>query len=351
MTRCWKHVIGHVFSVLLGILPCIGACGTGQTLQTQVSMYERKAADAKRNGAVRCAPRELAMAESHLKFAIIEYEQGFLLRAKEHLAIGAVNADAAYAQAVRERCLEMEGPKTDTEPAPLPDDTDKDGVLDNLDVCILEPEDKDNYLDEDGCPELDNDLDGIPDTRDKCPNEPEDPDGFEDDDGCPEADNDKDGVVDTEDQCPNEPGEATGPKKGCPNALVIVTDKEIRIKQQIHFEFNKDIVRKDSYAILDAVADVLRKSDKISLEIQGHTDNKGASEYNKRLSERRAASVMNYLIQRAAIPSSRLTSKGLGFDQPLCPNDTTLHRALNRRVQFLRTDTGKPPTSDMQCPP
>ena len=83
-------------------------------------------------------------------------------------------------------------------------------------MCVLEPEDKDGYLDEDGCPEPDNDLDGIPDAADKCPNEPEDPDGFEDEDGCPDPDNDKDTVPDVEDQCPNEPGPPGGDRSGCP---------------------------------------------------------------------------------------------------------------------------------------
>jgi OOP family OmpA-OmpF porin len=123
-------------------------------------------------------------------------------------------------------------------------------------MCVLEPEDKDNYLDDDGCPEVDNDLDGVLDTADKCPNDPEDPDGFEDADGCPDPDNDKDNVADLDDQCPNEPGPADGDRPGCPRkpALVIVTDKEIKITQQIHFEFDKDIIRKESFPILDAVA-------------------------------------------------------------------------------------------------
>src|SRR2546429_2243503 len=64
-------------------------------------------------------------------------------------------------------------------------DRDHDGIPDAQDLCPDEPEDKDGFEDEDGCPDPDNDQDGIPDAQDKCPNEPEDRDGFQDDDGCP----------------------------------------------------------------------------------------------------------------------------------------------------------------------
>jgi outer membrane protein OmpA-like peptidoglycan-associated protein len=209
----------------------------------------------------------------------------------------------------------------------------------------MNPEDKDGYLDEDGCPELDNDLDTIVDANDKdasgksCANDPEDPDGYEDTDGCPEPDNDKDTVVDLEDQCPNEPGVVGGDKPGCPKkpSLVIVTEKEIKITQQIHFEFDKDKIRPESFPILDAVVEVLQQNPKIKIEIQGHTDNKGAPAYNKSLSDRRAASVKKYLVAKG-VDAARLTSKGYGMEQPVVPNTSDQNRALNRRVQFVRTE-------------
>src|SRR5213078_3011270 len=55
-----------------------------------------------------------------------------------------------------------------------------------MDKCPNEPEDKDMFEDQDGCPDPDNDHDGIPDVKDKCPNEPETINGFQDDDGCPD---------------------------------------------------------------------------------------------------------------------------------------------------------------------
>jgi len=66
-------------------------------------------------------------------------------------------------------------------------DRDGDGIPDELDKCPDEPEDKDGFEDEDGCPDPDNDKDGIPDTADACPNEPETVNGFQDEDGCPDS--------------------------------------------------------------------------------------------------------------------------------------------------------------------
>ena len=94
-------------------------------------------------------------------------------------------------------------------------DSDRDGVPDKRDQCRGTAEDKDNFEDTDGCPDLDNDQDGVEDKDDSCINEPEDPDEFEDDDGCPELDNDRDGTNDTDDECPNAAGEAKD--RGCPD--------------------------------------------------------------------------------------------------------------------------------------
>ncbi|UJR83163.1 Hypothetical protein I5071_52290 [Sandaracinus amylolyticus] len=65
-------------------------------------------------------------------------------------------------------------------------DADQDGLLDDVDVCPADAEDPDGFLDDDGCPDLDDDGDGVPDAIDLCAHEPEDLDGFEDDDGCAE---------------------------------------------------------------------------------------------------------------------------------------------------------------------
>jgi len=337
------------------------SCTSGPVLRGRIGGLEGVVNKAEANGAMRCAPRELALAKAHLRFAATDLDQGQSVAAEDHLAIAEPNAHAAFALSPVEKCTDeprREGDRDgdgipdsvdkcpddrenyngfeDTDGCPDDPDTDKDGIPDSRDACMLEPEDKDGYLDEDGCPDLDNDADGIPDTADKCPNEPEDPDGFEDEDGCPDPDNDKDTVPDVDDICPNTPGQPGGPRPGCPS-LIIVTAKEIRITQQIQFDFNKSTIKPVSFPILDAVKDVLVANPKITLEVQGHTDNVGQAAYNLKLSQQRADAVRNYLVSHG-IEASRLVSKGYGMNQPLLPNNTEGNRALNRRVQFIRTE-------------
>ncbi len=363
----------------MALLSCSGV----SKMRGELEGLGKLADQAERNGAVRCAPRELALAKSHIRFATNDLDQGQYFRGESHLGIARSNAQAAYDLSPPAKCAErgfvdVETPKPvpkvgdcdgdgllddvdvkcpcdaenyngfeDEDGCPDDPDTDGDGIRDSLDTRRLLPEDKDSYLDDDGCPELDNDDDGVLDANDKdatgksCANDPEDPDGFEDEDGCPEPDNDSDKVADLQDQCPNEAGPADGDKPGCPKkpSLVIVTATEIKITQQIHFEFDKDIIRKESFAILDAIVEVLQKNPKIKIEIQGHTDNKGSPTYNKALSDRRAASVRKYLIGHG-IEAGRLTSKGYGMEVPIVPNTNDQNRALNRRVQFVRTEGG-----------
>jgi outer membrane protein OmpA-like peptidoglycan-associated protein len=341
----------------------VSACAQGPVLRGRIAGLDNVVTQAEKNGALKCAPRELALAKAHLRFATTDLDQGEQSRAEAHIAIAEPNAHAALDASPPDKCTDArpgdrdgDGIMDDVDKCPdvketyngfededgCPDDPDTDGdnVKDSKDQCVLEPEDADGYLDDDGCPEPDNDLDGIIDAKDKCPNQPEDMDGFQDDDGCPDLDNDGDTVVDTLDQCPNTPGSPSGARPGCPG-LVVVTGKEIRITQQIQFDFNKATIKPISYPILNEVRDVLRDNPKMTIEVQGHTDNVGNGPYNMKLSQDRAASVMNYLVTNG-IESRRLTAKGYGMTQPLVKNDTEAHRALNRRVQFIRTESNTP---------
>jgi outer membrane protein OmpA-like peptidoglycan-associated protein len=317
-------------------LVALASCAESPRLRGKIAGLEKVLEQAERNGAVRCAPRELAVARSQLKFASIELDQGFVSKASSHLWRAEPNAHAAVFLSPPEYCAERGF--VESRPAPVDADTDGDGIPDSADSCLLDPEDRDGYLDDDGCPDTDNDLDTLLDTVDKCPLEAEDLDSYEDSDGCPEPDNDKDTVPDVKDQCPNEPGSTTEEPLGCPKEqLVVVTDCEVRITQQIHFEFNKDRIRPESFPVLDAVVDVLGKNPEIKIEIQGHTDNVGSARYNKDLSNRRAGSVRKYLVSHGLSPD-RLTSQGYGMERPIVDNSTDQNRALNRRVQFVRTE-------------
>jgi len=362
MTRSrWRVAAG-----MLCIVGALSSCAEPARLRGRIAGLEEVLAQAERNGAVRCAPRELATARSQLKFASLELDQGFVSKASTHFTHAEPNAHAALFLSPPEQCVDRDfvesrpgdrdgdgyadaldrcpdQPETfnnlrDEDGCPDDADADGDGIPDPLDICVLQPEDKDNYQDEDGCPDLDNDVDSLADASDKCPVDAEDPDGYEDSDGCPDLDNDKDTVPDVKDQCPNEIGSTTEEPLGCPQrTLVVVTDCEVKITQQIHFEFNKDRIRPESFAVLDAVVEVLNKNPDIKIEIQGHTDNKGAAYYNKDLSNRRAGSVRMYLAAHG-VSAHRLTSVGYGMERPIVDNNTERNRALNRRVQFVRME-------------
>lgn len=362
------RVLGLVAAVprVAGVLALVVApasCSGGPVARGRIDGLTAVLKKAEESGAKRCAPRELAIARSHVEFAAVRLEQGRLSEAQGHLDIAAPNARAALANSPPDRCTENAAPPRegdrdgdgiadaadkcpdqretynafeDADGCPDDPDTDGDGVTDGKDACPLEPEDKDGYQDDDGCPDPDNDGDGVPDAKDKCPNEPEDPDGFQDDDGCPDDDNDNDTVKDEVDQCPNTPGGPTGPRPGCPS-LVVVTAREIRITQQIQFDLNKATIKPVSFPILDAVYDVLVANPKITIEVQGHTDSAGQAAYNQKLSQQRADAVKAYLVKKGA-SDARLVSKGYGMSQPLVPNNSESNKALNRRVQFIRTE-------------
>ncbi|MEZ4407183.1 MAG: hypothetical protein R3A52_11975 [Polyangiales bacterium] len=102
--------------------------------------------------------------------------------------------------------------------APRGHDTDGDRVVDADDRCPTQPEDRDEFQDDDGCPDPDNDGDGVLDVNDRCRDEAEDADNHDDADGCPDPDNDGDGVEDVDDQCPDQPaGDHADPEReGCP---------------------------------------------------------------------------------------------------------------------------------------
>jgi hypothetical protein len=76
----------------------------------------------------------------------------------------------------------------------------------------------------------------------------------------------------------------------------------------------------------------------LKLSVEGHTDSQGDESYNLGLSDRRAASVLSYLIQEFGIDGARLSSRGLGETQPVAPNDTAEGRQQNRRVELVRID-------------
>ncbi|MDH5675667.1 MAG: OmpA family protein [Myxococcales bacterium] len=225
-------------------------------------------------------------------------------------------------------------------------DNDKDGLPDTTDKCPMDPEDADQFEDEDGCPDPDNDKDGIPDATDKCPNDPEDIDNFEDTDGCPDPDNDNDGILDPNDKCPMEPETVNGHKDddGCPDeAKGPVQIKHGKITTPpVFFATGKDVILPKSFPILEMVAQTFKDNPWVKrVRIEGHTDDRGNDNYNLELSQRRAASVMRFLLERG-VEAERLESAGYGETRPIASNKKSKGRAKNRRVDFVILD---PPQS------
>ena len=216
-------------------------------------------------------------------------------------------------------------------------DNDNDGVPDEFDKCDNTPEGV--PVGPDGCPDNDLDGDGIPNHLDQCPEDPEDIDGFEDADGCPDPDNDGDGIPDAADNCPNEPETFNDflDDDGCPddpNDKVHISRDRIIITEQVHFETAKATIKRQSYDILNAVVEVMNANPQIlKIRIEGHTDSRGAEDYNLQLSDDRAASVMKYLTDNG-VAANRLEAVGYGLSRPIKDNETAEGRAANRRVEF-----------------
>jgi outer membrane protein OmpA-like peptidoglycan-associated protein len=114
----------------------------------------------------------------------------------------------------------------------------------------------------------------------------------------------------------------------------------VEFNDKILFGFDRSDLSVSAEDNLNKLADVLKQNPDTYIEVQGHTDSKGADAYNMTLSQKRATSVANYLIKRG-VSSSRITTKGYGETAPVASNDTEEGRAQNRRVNFLITANEK----------
>lgn len=104
----------------------------------------------------------------------------------------------------------------------------------------------------------------------------------------------------------------------------------------LNFEFGKAEIKKDSFPYLDKLADTLLKSKNWTLEIQGHTDDKGTEDYNLKLSQNRADAVKKYLVSKGVVADT-ITANGFGETKPIVANDSDANREKNRRVEFKIT--------------
>jgi outer membrane protein OmpA-like peptidoglycan-associated protein len=233
-------------------------------------------------------------------------------------------------------------------------DNDGDGIPDAIDKCPNEPEDKDGFQDADGCPDPDNDGDGIPDSVDKCPNDPEDFDGFQDADGCPDDDNDGDGIPDKLDKCPNDPETVNGfeDEDGCPDVLGTSGPEEradrIDLKG-VPVTFIRAALTGPAKQVLGQVATLI-KTRRLAIRVEVHvalgtkSANAGAIAAQKRrdklVAQQRAKAIGDYLVSQG-VPPPLIQAVGLGSDRPLGPANPS--DPVNERVDFIKAQQGATP--------
>ena len=201
--------------------------------------------------------------------------------------------------------------------APPPPDMDHDGIPDDRDNCPTQPEDKDGFQDEDGCPDIDNDLDRVLDIADKCPMVPETYNGFEDDDGCPDV-------------VPPDVDGLRGTVEG-----LLYADAETA-------------VRDSAMPNIEKIAGVMKAHPSIKVILIGHTDDQEAKQFatpeagqpapdiaalSADLSRARAEAVKQVLVAKGIDPP-RITVEGHGSDEPVVDNTNARARLANRRVEI-----------------
>ncbi len=126
--------------------------------------------------------------------------------------------------------------------------------------------------------------------------------------------------------------EAAGSCRSFETDNVRFQDGAIRLLRRIHFDYDKHTIRKQSFPILDDLAQLLSRHAELKrVEIQGHYPNPPQT-YSIRLSQGRARAVVRYLVAKG-IARNRLEARGYGEERPLAPNDTPERRRLNRRIE------------------
>lgn len=174
----------------------------------------------------------------------------------------------------------------------------------------------------------DADKDGVNDNIDQCKNSPS---GVAvDSKGC-ELDNDKDGVGNSKDQCPETAMGAKVDSNGCAEKL---TQTET-ITLNVTFATSSDQLTDNFMSEIEKVAQFMRKYASVTTVIEGHTDSRGTAEFNKALSQARAKSVLNILVNQFGVDAQRLSAQGYGEESPIASNDTTEGRQKNRRVSAV----------------
>lgn len=141
-------------------------------------------------------------------------------------------------------------------------------------------------------------------------------------------DSDSDGVCDADDKCPGTEANATVDATGC-----VVVAEAVRVELDVKFDFDKAVVKQDSYGDIKSLADFMQQYPKTTTTVEGHTDSVGTDAYNQGLSARRANAVRAVLVNEYGVDGSRVSTVGYGEAKPVADNATESGRAVNRRVE------------------
>ncbi len=331
------------------VLPLLAtACGANlNELRAVHSGFEVELQQVGNKGARTCAPLAYAKAEAEHVFAAIEFAQGDVLKAQRHMDEARKYLEVA--KVATQGCrVPDEVPIADTRVAPtyeratvdtgMTTDSDGDGIVDAEDRCPSKPEDRDQFKDDDGCPDTDNDNDGIADVNDLCPDEPEDRDGVDDTDGCIDPDDDGDGIADVDDLCPKAAETFNGltDEDGCPDEALSrlkVERNQIVLLEPIQFMGKTAELHAGAYLVLSELSVYLDAYAGIRIRIETHTDSTGDEGQNQTLTVEQAGAIRDYLASQG-VSLDRMETQGYGSRIPIDTNRTESGRAGNRRVEI-----------------
>ena len=141
------------------------------------------------------------------------------------------------------------------------------------------------------------------------------------------------GVVYSQYNPPKPPAAVKPPEPKKPEPIA---KRETPVFAHVLFDFDKSVLKPEGKAETDKAIGDLKKHEKDTVLIEGHTCNIGTPEYNMGLGQRRADSVKKYMVEQG-IAESRITTKSFGLTQPAVKNDTPANRKLNRRAVFKTT--------------
>jgi len=155
-----------------------------------------------------------------------------------------------------------------------------------------------------------------------------------------DGDEDGDGVPDSRDKCPGTPHGVKVDANGCPPPAPVVEEavvvkEETIVIRDVHFQFDKATLTASDKEVLNKIATRLKaEAPTARLTVTGYTDSVGSDAYNQKLSDKRAHSVVEYLIEEGVPRSSFVSVTGAGESNPVADNSTADGRAQNRRTEI-----------------